>query len=67
MNRFELNRFGVPYPYSFELENCRAMGKDAAKAGKSKQENPFIGTNAVHSYYWEKGFTACFKISLVVS
>lgn len=56
MNRFEVDRFGRSYPYSFYLENCRALGKDAARDGKSLSDNPFIGNNAVSSYYWEKGF-----------
>ena len=56
MNRFEVDRYARPYPPSFYLENCRAMGKDAAKDGKSLGDNPFIGNNAVSSHYWEKGF-----------
>lgn len=61
MNRFEVNQYGRHYPYSFYLENCRAMGKDAAKEGKSLNHNPFIGNNAVSSHYWEKGFRAEMK------
>lgn len=61
---FEIDRFGRPYPFSFYLENCRALGKDAARDGKSLGDNPFIRNNAVSSYYWEKGFksvnTSCF-------
>lgn len=58
MNRFEVDRNGMPYPYCFELENCKALGKDAAKAGKSSKDNPFLGTNAVQAHFWEKGFRA---------